>query len=105
MLHRHVFSDTALTFPEDLPASRAVAGTAATSEAVFSILLNAVVVGTITFGAAQDEGVFATDDDISVEARDILEVVAPSPADATLADISITIAGGVGAGIPLRHRM
>jgi hypothetical protein len=93
---RHVFSDTPLTFPAGLTTSRASSETAADAEAVFSVTINDVEVATITFAAASDEGTFAAPDPIAVEAGDVLEVYAPNPQDADLADVSITIAGGVG---------
>ncbi|MBX3580845.1 MAG: hypothetical protein KF810_02975 [Rhizobiaceae bacterium] len=93
LLLRHVFSDTGVTFPADLSASRASGRDAATAEAVVSLEKNGSEFGTVTFAAAGDTGTFAAATPTGFAAGDILTVIAPSPRDATLADVSITLAG------------
>jgi hypothetical protein len=91
VLLRHEF-EAEVDFPEDFTASRASADDAADGTAVFSITKNEVEIGTITFDAS-DIGVFASDDPVTFEVGDIIRVIAPSPRDATLSDVSITLAG------------
>ena len=88
--------DVAIDFPTDFNAtnyvSRAKAGVTATATAVYSIQKNGVQFGTLSFGAGVTNGVFdgtAT----SFVAGDVLSIVAPSPRDATLAQVAITLAG------------
>lgn len=72
--------------------STATAEVAATATAVFSITRNAVEIGTITFLAGATTGtVSLSSTGLSVD--DALRIIAPSPADATLSGISITLVG------------
>jgi len=82
----------ATTLPASLPGSRAQAATASTGTVAFSIQKNAAEIGTITFTASA-AGVFAMATDTVFAPGDILGIVAPAAQDATLADISITLAG------------
>jgi hypothetical protein len=68
------------------------ADVAATSSAVLSVRKNGSQVGTVTFAAAGTIPTLATSGGTaqSFAAGDFFDIVAPSPADATLADISIT---------------
>lgn len=88
--------DVAVDFPVDFNdinhVSRAKAGVTATATAVYSIQKNGVEFGTLSFGAGITNGVFdgtAT----SFVAGDVLSIVAPSPRDATLAQVALTLAG------------
>lgn len=74
------------------PHSRAYAATTATAEAVFEIRHNGTAIGTVTFLAAGQTGVFAVAAPVDLIAGDRLEVVAPTTQDATLADVSLTLA-------------
>ena len=65
---------------------------APTTTSVFSFAVNGEVKGTITFEAGANVGV-ATVETITIQAGDLLQVIAPIPADATLADVAITIGG------------
>lgn len=67
------------------------AAVAATASSVFSIKVNSVTVGTITFGAGQTTAT-ASITSAEVPAQAVFEVLAPSPADSTLADVSLSIA-------------
>jgi len=81
------------SLPANLTSSQAVAQTAATASTVYSIQKNAVEFGTITFAAAGTVGTFVAASSATFVAGDILSIVAPTPADTTLADIDITLAG------------
>ena len=84
--------ETAMTFPVALAGSRASGGAASTGAAVWSLRKGGVEFGTITFTTSAT-GVFASAAGASFAAGDILQILAPNPQDATLADISITLAG------------
>lgn len=82
-----------VTFAAGLAPSQGVAATAATVDAVFDIQRNGVSVGLINYAAAANAAAFDMDDETVFAVGDILTVVAPSSPDATLADISFTLAG------------
>lgn len=82
-----------VTFPAGLTASRAKCGTAATATAIFSIQKNGVEFGTITIAAGGTVGVIASASDAIFAAGDVLDVIGPSPRDATLADMHVTLFG------------
>ena len=88
--------DVPVSFPANMASpnatSRAIAGAAATAEAVLSLRKNEVEFATLTFAASGTVGTFAgaaTD----FSAGDRLSIVAPDPRDASLAQIAITLAG------------
>lgn len=87
---QHVFTGAA-TFSASLTGSRAKAVAASTGTVAFSVKKNGVEFGTITF-TASSTGVFAGSA-ASFAAGDILSITAPASRDATLSDISITLAG------------
>jgi hypothetical protein len=90
---RYVFA-RAVTFADEFAGSQATAGTAATASTTFTVKKNGSSVGMIVFGAAGASGAFTTTGtSVSFAAGDYLEIVAPSTADTTLANISITLAG------------
>jgi hypothetical protein len=82
-----------VTFPVNLTGSKAKAGTAATSSAVFSIQKNGVQIGTITVAAGQTVGTFSLASETTFGAPDVLDIIGPSPRDATLANMHITLSG------------
>ena len=84
---------TAVAFDANLPQSQAKAGTPATAAAVFSLQQNGTQFGTLTFAVAATAGVFASASGASFNAGDVLTVVAPSPRDATLANLAFTLTG------------
>lgn len=88
----HDFTDQ-ITFASDLDGSRAKARIAATAESVFSITLDDVEVGTLTFAAASDVGVFASASGFVGLPGNVLDMLAPDPRDDTLSDIRITLRG------------
>jgi hypothetical protein len=76
-----------------LPA-RAYAGVSATAEAVLDVHRNGSPIGTITFGTGAATGTFATAGGaVTFAAGDRLAIINQNPADATLADLSITLLG------------
>lgn len=90
---RHVFSDHPISFLAGLETSAANAEDPAADEAVFHIFKNFSEVGTITFAQNEYVGTFNFPSNIVFEKDDVLSVVAPAPQDATLFNISITLAG------------
>ncbi len=88
-----VVASTTVTFSAGLTDSRAKAGTAPTTQAVFSWRKNGVEFATTTFAIGSTTGVFAMATDTTLNAGDILSLVTPNPRDATLADISLTLTG------------
>lgn len=92
ILLRHVFA-SAISFADDFSGSYATADTASTGTVACSITKNGSQVATITFTASAT-GVFATAGGaVSFAAGDVLRIIAPASADATLADLSITLYG------------
>lgn len=83
------------TFYAGLTDSRGSSDDAATSDAVFSIRKNGVEFGTITFSASASTAVFAAASDAQFDDGDVLTIIAPSPRDATLSGVSITLVGFV----------
>ena len=66
------------------------AGTEAAAECVFTLSRDGAAIGTITVGAAAGSGTVAIADP-GLPAGSVLELLAPSPQDPALADISISI--------------
>ncbi len=79
--------------PADLAGSCGHADTAATAEAVCTILKNGVSVGSITFAAASQDAAFALTGGLALVPGDRLELVAPTTQDATLAGLALTLIG------------
>ena len=67
------------------------AGAAATASAVFTIKINSVTAGTVTFAAGATTATVAVTTP-NVPTLGLLEVFAPSPSDATLSAITIALA-------------
>lgn len=89
-----VFART-VTFAGNFAGSKSHSTGAATGTAVYNVKKNGSVVGTLTFSAGQTSGVFASTGGTAVTfvSDDVLEVVTPAVSDATLAGVSITLAG------------
>lgn len=77
--------------------SVAKARVAATAESVFNIESASLgILGTITFAAAADVGIFAAvlvGSEAIIPDDDVISITGPDPADATLEDISIYLRG------------
>lgn len=82
--------------PSGAANSSAYARVAPTAAQDLDIQRNGVSVGTISFGAASNTGSFTVASDVQFTAGDRLAVIAPDPADATMEDIFVTIAGTLG---------
>ena len=82
-----------VTLPQNLTGSHASAGTAATAQTDIGIQVNGVSKGTVRFAAAATTATFIFSTQVTLAAGDVLTLAAPGSADATLADISITLAG------------
>jgi uncharacterized protein DUF2793 len=91
LLH-HVVARTVI-FPASLTGSQGKAGTAATAQTDFDIQKNGSSVGTMRFAAAGTSASFIMASQQTFAAGDILKVIAPATPDATLADITFTLAG------------
>lgn len=83
------------TIPEDFAGSLGSSGTAATASSVFTVKRDATTEGTITFAASGSTGTFAqsTSGDMVIAKGEVVSIEAPGTADATLADISLTLRG------------
>lgn len=89
---RHTFV-MAANFPAGLTGSYSKAGTAATAETIFDIKKNGSSVGSITFAISGSTGTLAMASATSFAAGDVLTIVGPSTADATLADVDFSLKG------------
>jgi hypothetical protein len=92
LLYRFRVREASTLLP-DLLGWSAQADVAATASAVFDVRKNGVSVGSMTFAAAGTVATLATSGGTaqSFAANDFLDIVAPSPADATLADVTINL--------------
>jgi hypothetical protein len=81
------------TLPADLAGSRGHDDTAATAEAVCSILQNGVSIGSITFAAASQDAAFALPGGLALVPGERLELIAPATQDTTLAGLALTLIG------------
>jgi hypothetical protein len=84
----------AFSLPAALTESYGSAVTASTGTVAFSLRKNDTEFGTLTF-TASGTGVFAAASATSFALGDVLTILAPATADATLADISINLKGSV----------
>lgn len=91
-LIRHVVSQ-AFVLPVALNGSQASAATAAAAASTLSVRKNGTQIGTINFAAGASVGTFTLVAAIAFAAGDVLSVIAPSPADASLAGVSISLIG------------
>jgi hypothetical protein len=85
--------DRNVSFPNHLTGSQGYAQTNATSSTVLDIHKNGAPVGTITFTNAGATATFALSGGATFAAGDRLAIYNENPADATLADLSITLRG------------
>lgn len=83
---------TEFTLPASLTGSYGTAATASTGTVAFDLLKNGVSFGTLTFTASAT-GVFTAGTATTFAVGDVLTIVAPASADATLADVSINLKG------------
>jgi hypothetical protein len=85
----------AVSFADEFAGAWAYAVVSATAETVLDIHRNGSPIGTITFGIGASAGTFATAGGgaETFAAGDRLAIINEDPADATLADLSITFPG------------
>lgn len=88
---RYVFVRT-VTLPSGLAGSHASAGVGSTGNASFGLSKNGAAVGSINFNTGTT-GTFTFASAQTFAPGDVLTIRAPTPQDATLADVSITLAG------------
>jgi hypothetical protein len=93
-VERYIFA-TPVTFPSGLGGSYGTAGTAATATATFTIARNGTGAGTMVFAAGATSASFAMGAATLFAAGDVLTISAPTPADATLANLAWTLAGAL----------
>jgi len=87
-----VFPRTA-TFPAGFAGSQAYAQVPATASTTLDVQQNDVNIGSITFGAGSSSATFSLAADTTFAPGDRLAIVNQDPADAALADLSITLKG------------
>jgi hypothetical protein len=92
VLQRHVFA-TAVSFASGLPGSQGRAGVAATASTSFAIQRNGMSVGAMVFAPSATTATFSLGSATVFNAGDVLTVVAPPTADATLANLAWTFLG------------
>lgn len=83
----------AVEIPSGATNSQAVAGIAATGTTTVTIKKNGSSIGTIAWSTSGTVGVFTFASSVSFAAGDIISLTGQSSPDATLANISITLAG------------
>lgn len=85
----------AVSFPANFGGSYAKASVAATGSTVFDVQKNGSSIGSITFAAAASTATFVTAGGAaqSLAVGDVLSIIAPGTADATLADVGFVLAG------------
>ncbi|MGD9507720.1 MAG: hypothetical protein AB7I59_02240 [Geminicoccaceae bacterium] len=85
----------AFTLPAGLTGSRGHASAAATAQADFDLRMNGSSIGSASFAAGSVTASFALASATSLAEGDRLELAAPSPQDATLADLTILLKGSL----------
>jgi hypothetical protein len=88
---RHVFSEASILFQAGLVDSSGSADDPASSPAVFTIQKNGADIGSVTFTGFN--ATFSLPGGAHFEKGDTLHVIAPTPQDPTLFNVSITLAG------------
>ncbi len=83
----------AVRFPAGLANSQGVAAVTASATTVFSLRKNGTQFGTMQFLASATTATFTAATATDFAAGDILTILAPNPADTTLADIGFSLAG------------
>ena len=82
-----------ITFPASATLSQATASANATGSTVYTLTKNGVSFATVTFSGGSATGTWTQASSTTFAAGDVLEIDGPATADATLADVGITLAG------------
>lgn len=85
----------AVTQAAGLVDSKAVSTVAATAQTVLAINQNGTQIGTITFAAGSKVGVVTSPSAVNLNPGDVVTIVAPATPDATLANVAVSIMGGL----------
>jgi hypothetical protein len=80
-------------FQAGLPNSKAVLGTAPTATVSFSLKKNGTQFASMQFAASATTATFTAASDTDFALGDILTITAPNPADSTLSDLGLSLAG------------
>lgn len=83
----------AVTFPAGASLSLASASAAATGSTTYTLKKNGTSFATVNFAASASVGTWTQASDAVFAAGDLLEIDGPATADATLANVGITLAG------------
>jgi hypothetical protein len=83
----------AVTFPASATLSQASASANATGSTTFTLKQNGTSFATVNFAASASVGTWTQASDAVFAAGDLLEIDGPATADATLANVGITLAG------------
>jgi hypothetical protein len=83
----------AVTFPASATLSQATASANATGSTTFTLKKNGTSFATVNYAAGASVGTWTQASDAVFAAGDLLEIDGPATADATLADVGITLAG------------
>ena len=90
ILHSQIFTRT-VVLPVGLSGSQAYADVTATAASSLNLQKNGVSFGSIDFAIGSNAGTFTSASEVSFAVGDRLSVIAPNPADATLADLTIAL--------------
>lgn len=82
-----------VTFPAGLGTSVGVCGTTATALTTFSVEVNEVGFGTMSFASGSSSATFNSASAQQLSSGDVLSIKAPTSADTTLSDLVFTLAG------------
>lgn len=92
-LLKQFVSGRTITFPSGLVDSQGYAATAPTDSVTFTITANETNVGTMVFAAGSNTATFTASSAFTLTPGQILTIVGPASADATLATVSFTLLG------------
>jgi hypothetical protein len=92
-LMAQIVFDRAVSFPVDFASSAGYSGVTATAGTVLDVQKNGVNIGTITFDNLGNTATFSLAGGASFVVGDRISILNENPADATLADLSITLRG------------
>jgi hypothetical protein len=81
----------ALNLAASATNSQAIAGTDSTGTATWTLEKNGSSIGTIVFSASTAAGVFTGISSTNFVAGDLIQLIAPSSPDATLANVAFTL--------------